>query len=126
MSDLLQAYNDKKTTQPPGWQWHKKELRTLFANCIAQLDRRYVLHMFVDGLDEYEEGHAIELVDYFEELVASRTSADSKLHLLFTCRYRQLLIGKVKFDIQVEREATGTRKEEVDEPTANKKRPSRK
>jgi len=110
MSLLTQSYQEKKndTIQGSGSQWQKKELRNLLTTCIARLDKEYTLHLFIDALDECEEGHAIErLVNYFDELVTLRTAAKSQLHVFFTCRLRPILVGKVELRIQVpEREDT--------------------
>lgn len=87
------------------WQWHPRELQSLFELSIQKALKAHQIWLFVDALDECGRDNAVELVAHFKSLMKKCLGAGMKrLHICFTCRHYPIVDMGTGFEIWVERE----------------------
>ena len=88
------------------FQWSVRALRDFFEVQIVDLAKYRHVRLYIDALDEAGEETAIDLVEYFRQVVtnASSSSPLSSLSVCFSCRHFPAISIEEGLEICVERE----------------------
>ncbi|RMZ79078.1 hypothetical protein DV737_g3580, partial [Chaetothyriales sp. CBS 132003] len=107
LCDLVKEFQQKcEQFGEPGqkWRWHEGKLQNAFESSLPEVIKARSVWLFVDALDECGEKNAVALADKLKSLVQRLPSADSQLHICFTCRHYPILDPFCEFEICLEDE----------------------
>jgi hypothetical protein len=103
LPQFLTAYNEKTAKYHREWQWQLEELQELFSKLTSQgLSSRIII--FIDALDEGDEGEIRKMLSFFEAIMLSNESKDTKrLNICLSSRHYPTISLRDCPEIWVER-----------------------
>lgn len=84
------------------WQWQANKLQDLFKTYVTNAIEKYSLQIFIDALDECGEDVAIDLVDFFRQLMDELPHTKASFRVCFSCRHYPLVALENGLEICVE------------------------
>ena len=86
------------------WNWAAGELKEFLASTLRENAVDCPLFVYVDALDEGGERTAVELVEYFQELISAAAERKASLRICFSCRHHPIVAVGPFLEICVENE----------------------
>lgn len=83
---VLPKYIERCQTMQ-SWQWSEEELQTLLERCLESASQSTCVTLLVDALDELGEDVALDVVEYFQNLVDLPRKNALNLRICFSCRH---------------------------------------
>ncbi|KAK8143430.1 hypothetical protein G3M48_007254 [Beauveria asiatica] len=84
------------------WYWQEQDLCTELAHAISSILKSHALWLFVDALDESNEGTAGTMVREFKLRLKENASSDANFHICFTARHYPVVAAHCDFELQVD------------------------
>ncbi|KAM3548868.1 hypothetical protein MY1884_008993 [Beauveria asiatica] len=84
------------------WYWQEQDLCTELAHAFSSILKSHALWLFVDALDESNEGIAGTMVREFKLRLKENASNDANFHICFTARHYPVVTAHCDFELQVD------------------------
>ncbi|KAL1622552.1 hypothetical protein SLS56_008730 [Neofusicoccum ribis] len=85
--DLVRKYKERCRLEGQhrnDWDWTTGELQNCLGNTIREVAENVQIILFVDALDELGKDVALEVIDYFQDLLVN---VDQNFKICFSCRH---------------------------------------
>ncbi|KAM3525100.1 hypothetical protein MY4038_007456 [Beauveria bassiana] len=123
LGGLVTSFSRRKDTSGQvgkDWYWQEQDLGTNLAHAICSILDSHALWLFVDALDESNEGTADTMVREFKLLLKINPSSDTNFHICFTARHFPVIATDCDFELQVDQKNVDDIKKYVLEEFSNR------
>ncbi|KAM3470695.1 hypothetical protein MY5147_006251 [Beauveria neobassiana] len=123
LGGLVTSFSRRKDTSGQvgkDWYWQEQNLGTNLAHAICSILDSHALWLFVDALDESNEGTADTMVREFKLLLKINPSSDTNFHICFTARHFPVIATDCDFELQVDQKNVDDIKKYVLEEFSNR------
>ncbi|EJP62285.1 nacht and ankyrin domain containing protein [Beauveria bassiana ARSEF 2860] len=123
LGGLVTSFSRRKDTSGQvgkDWYWQEQDLGTNLAHAICSILDSHALWLFVDALDESNEGTADTMVREFKLLLKINPSSDANFHICFTARHFPIIAADCGFELQVDQKNVDDIKKYVLEEFSNR------
>ncbi|KAM0553252.1 hypothetical protein ACHAPJ_007541 [Fusarium lateritium] len=103
MDDLVSIYKNRCSRQGTGWQWTAEELYAFMERHLVKSGGT-AFYLFIDGLDEFDEEEARDLVSYFRKLTITASATGANTNVCLSSRYYPNISAPLCPEIMVETE----------------------
>ncbi|KAM3456540.1 hypothetical protein NHJ6243_008163 [Beauveria neobassiana] len=123
LGGLVTSFSRRKDTSGQvgkDWYWQEQNLGTNLAHAICSILDSHALWLFVDALDESNEGTADTMVREFKLLLKINPSSHTNFHICFTARHFPVIATDCDFELQVDQKNVDDIKKYVLEEFSNR------
>ncbi|KAH8709835.1 Vegetative incompatibility protein HET-E-1 [Beauveria bassiana] len=110
LGGLVTSFSRRKDTSGQvgkDWYWQEQDLCRNLAHAVCSILDSYALWLFVDALDESNEGTTGTMVRDFKLLLKVNPSRDANLHICFTSRHFPVVAADCDFKLQLDQKNVG-------------------
>ncbi|VUC37866.1 unnamed protein product [Clonostachys rosea] len=107
LNDLVDNFNVKEmTVGEPGkdWHWHLQPLQEFLKLGLPKILTRFPVVFFIDALDECGQRPALDLIEYFRQILLSLPSTSYQIGICFSCRHYPIIPGNGGLEVVLEEE----------------------
>ncbi|KAM3503043.1 hypothetical protein MY10362_004440 [Beauveria mimosiformis] len=105
LGGLVTSFSRRRDTSGQAgadWYWQEQDLCTELAHAISSILKSHALWLFVDALDESNEGTAGTMVREFKLRLKENASNGANFHICFTARHYPVVAAECDFELQVD------------------------